>query len=73
MKHYRNLSGKSGVAAYEEAPGSIVIVFRNGERYTYTHESAGARQVGVMQELARAGRGLSTFIAREKPGFVREP
>ncbi|RYF14221.1 MAG: hypothetical protein EOO30_18905 [Comamonadaceae bacterium] len=72
MKRYRNLSGKSGVAAYDAAPGRIVVVFREGERYTYTDASAGARQVALMQELARAGRGLCTFIAREKPGFVRD-
>lgn len=72
MKRYRNLSGKSGVVAYDEAPGRIVVVFRNGERYAYTDESAGAPQVAAMQALARAGRGLSTFISRRKPGFVRD-
>ncbi|RYF13677.1 MAG: hypothetical protein EOO30_20585 [Comamonadaceae bacterium] len=73
MKRYRNLSGKSGVIAYEDAPGRIVVVFRDGERYTYTDETAGAGQIALMQALARAGRGLSTFIAREKPGFVQDP
>lgn len=73
MKRYRNLSGESGVIAYEDAPGRIVVVFRDGGRYTYTDGTAGARQVAWMQALARAGKGLSTFIAREKPGFVRDP
>lgn len=73
MKRYRNLSGKSGVVAYEDAPGRIDVVFRDGARYTYTDQTAGATRVASMQALARTGRGLSTFIAREKPGFVQDP
>ena len=72
MKRYGNLSGNSGVLAYDERPGRILVRFRNGELYHYTERTAGARAVAEMQRLARAGKGLSTFIAQEKPGFERE-
>lgn len=69
MKPYRNLSGHSGVVAYEIRPGAIVVKFRGGEAYTYSDQTATASAVAEMQRLARAGRGLSTFIARHRPGF----
>jgi len=72
MKRYGNLSGTSGVVAYEERPGQIVVAFRGGELYRYTDQTAGARAVAEMQRLARAGKGLSTYIARKQPGFERE-
>jgi len=71
MKPYRNLSGDSGVIAYELRPGRIVVQFRGGAVYTYTDETASAPVVAEMQELARAGRGLSTFISRKQPGYER--
>lgn len=64
MHHYRNHSGESGVVAYDIDAGAITIEFRNGERYLYTEASAGAANIARMQELARAGRGLSTFISQ---------
>ena len=69
MKRYANLSGHSGVIAYETRRGAIVVEFQGGERYTYTASSAGADAVAEMQQLARAGRGLSTYIARHRPGY----
>ncbi|RQP22313.1 hypothetical protein [Piscinibacter terrae] len=71
MKRYANLSGDSGVVAYEDRPGAIVIQFQGGDTYEYSTQSAGASVVAEMQRLARSGRGLSTFIAKHKPGFVR--
>jgi hypothetical protein len=71
MKRYANLSGHSGVVAYEDRPGAIVIQFDGGETYEYTDRSAGASVVAEMQQLARSGKGLSSFIAKHKPGFVR--
>lgn len=73
MKPYANLSGDSGVVAYDLRPAAILVRFRGGEVYEYSHDSAGAAVVMTMQQLARAGRGLSTFIARQRPGFVRLP
>jgi hypothetical protein len=71
MKRYANVSGESGVIAYDERPGLIVVQFQGGEKYEYTARSAGASVVADMQRLARAGRGLSTFIAKHRPRFAR--
>ena len=73
MKRYANLSGHSGVVAYETHRGAIVVEFQGGERYAYTASSAGADAVAEMQRLARAGRGLSTYIAQQRPGYERGP
>lgn len=64
MERYRNLSGRSGVAAYELGPGRIEVAFVDGARYLYTERSAGARHIARMQRLAVAGRGLSGYISR---------
>jgi len=63
MDRYRNLAGDSGVVAYEIGARSIKVLFRDGAVYTYTCESSGCGNVDRMKVLARAGRGLSTFIS----------
>jgi hypothetical protein len=60
---YRNRAGNSGVTAYEILDAGIRVRFVDGEIYTYTVESAGREHVERMQELARAGEGLSGYIA----------
>ena len=65
MKRYANLSGESGVVAYESRATSIVVQFQDGWKYEYTRHSAGADVVARMKALAAAGRGLSTFIAQD--------
>jgi hypothetical protein len=64
MQRYKNRSGDSGVVAYDIDAGSITILFRGGDRYLYTIESAGAANIAEMQRLANAGRGLCSFISR---------
>ncbi len=64
MDRYKNLNGNSGVVAYEIGRGSIAVEFHEGHVYLYTNASAGADNIVEMQRLARAGRGLSSFIAR---------
>ena len=64
MHRYRNTSGDSGVVAYDIDSDSITVKFSSGDRYLYTERSAGAENIATMQELARAGRGLSTFISQ---------
>jgi hypothetical protein len=64
MHRYKNLGGDSGVVAYDIDAGQIIVQFRNGERYLYTEDSAGAANVAQMQALAQAGRGLSSFISQ---------
>jgi hypothetical protein len=64
MQRYGNQSRESGVVAYDIDAGQIIVQFRNGDRYLYTEDSAGAANIAKMQALARAGRGLSTFISQ---------
>ncbi|WP_414654460.1 hypothetical protein [Ideonella sp.] len=64
VKRYRNLSGESGVVAYESHAHSIVVQFQDGTKYEYTERSAGAEAVELMKQLASLGQGLSTFISR---------
>lgn len=63
MTPYKNLSGESGVTAYDIGPDFIEVRFASGTTYRYDVDSAGAANVERMKTLARAGRGLSTFIA----------
>lgn len=64
MHRYRNKSGESGVVAYELDKDSITLQFTGGDRYLYTERSTGAENIAKMQELAREGRGLSTFVSQ---------
>ncbi|MEX0779514.1 MAG: hypothetical protein WD037_07255 [Balneolales bacterium] len=64
MEKYKNLSGTTGVVAYETADNSITVKFQGGGTYLYTYQSAGQSNVEQMKELAASGKGLSTFIVR---------
>lgn len=73
MDHYKNLSGDSGVLAYEISPGTIIVQFNNGWKYEYTDHSAGTTAIATMHRLARAGRGLSGFIsANVRDAYARK-
>lgn len=62
MLKYANLSGISGVTAYEFTAGGIKVTFQDGSTYLYTERSAGRHNITVMIECARAGRGLNSYI-----------
>jgi hypothetical protein len=64
MERYKNLSGHSGVVAYEIESDAIRVAFKDGCVYVYTYASAGVSRIETMKGLARVGRGLSTYIAR---------
>ena len=64
MQRYKNRSGESGVVAYDIAERSITVEFRDGDRYLYTDQSAGAENITEMQRLATLGSGLSTYISQ---------
>ena len=64
MPRYKNLSGHSGVVAYETATDSITLTFTDGGRYLYTSVSVGRAALDRMIALAKAGRGLSTFVSQ---------
>ncbi|MDO8208561.1 MAG: hypothetical protein Q7T38_12210 [Gallionella sp.] len=64
MERYKNLSGTSGVVAFEIGQGSITVQFHDGWFYLYTNQSAGTANIVEMQVLASAGQGLNSFISR---------
>ena len=64
LQRYKNLSGESGVLAYEIGDPAIIVRFTGGERYLYTDQSTGADNIAEMQRLATLGSGLSTFISQ---------
>ncbi|WP_410854534.1 hypothetical protein [Paraburkholderia sp. SIMBA_054] len=46
MKRYRDLSGQSGVVAYEISDDAITVKFRDGDVYLYDYATAGRRDGG---------------------------
>lgn len=63
MEKYLNLSGTSGVYAYEIGTDYIAVQFSGTNRtYTYSNGKAGAAHVMQMKTLAIQGRGLGTYI-----------
>jgi hypothetical protein len=64
MKRYKNLSGNSGVEAFELANDAITVRFHGGATYVYDYSVTGQAMVEQMKLLAEEGRGLSTFISR---------
>jgi hypothetical protein len=67
VERYQHLDGDSGVTFFECGPDFIRVQFRNGATYVYDHARPGTQHVEHMKELARAGKGLSTYISQ----FVR--
>lgn len=73
MEHYANLSGKSGIAAFEISADSITVLFKDGGHYLYTFASTGAHNVLAMQKLAKAGSGLNSYIMRNsRMGYAKK-
>lgn len=68
MTRYKNLSGHSGVTAYETGDDYIALQFHDGRIYEYDHRIPGKRHVEQMKVLARSGHGLTTYINK----YVRE-
>lgn len=68
MKRYGNLSGHSGVVAYETGEGYITVVFLGNEAYIYNEIKPGKAKVKKMKELAAKGIGLSTYISQQVKG-----
>ena len=62
MQRYKNVSGESGVTAYELRSSGIVLQFADGSRYLYTYASTGRDHVEAMKQLAKKGRGLTTYV-----------
>jgi hypothetical protein len=75
METYRNISGNSGVIAFEIGANFVRVQFRHRTTpYLYTYQSAGIANVDEMKRLARLGQGLNTFINQTptvRNGYVR--
>lgn len=73
MERYQNLEGDSGVTSFESGPDYIKVRFRNGVTYVYDYVRPGVAHVERMKDLARTGRGLSTYISRYvRAAFARK-
>ena len=60
---YKPSSPKTGVATYEILESAIILEFRDRKnRYLYNSTKPGAKHVAAMIELAKSGKGLSTYI-----------
>ncbi|MGZ4044537.1 MAG: hypothetical protein ACXVO9_15135 [Bacteroidia bacterium] len=64
MTRYRNRGGNSGVKSFDLGDTYIKVTFANGEIYVYDYLVPGKKHVEKMKILARAGKGLSTYISR---------
>lgn len=73
---YKDLSGNSGVIAYEAGEDYIGVEFADGV-YWYTYKHPGKKHVEEMKKRARQGQKLSTYISQhirenyESKGFPR--
>ena len=62
---YRSIDPNTGVLNYEIAGPTLILEFQHPKhRYVYGPLAPGQRHVAKMIELARAGKGLSTYIAK---------
>lgn len=64
MVKYSDLSGNSGVEAYDIGNNYIKIRFKAGDVYLYSYAKPGKRHVEEMKHLATIGKGLATYISR---------
>ncbi len=74
MQPYKNLSGQSNIASYENGTDYIKVQFWTGywKLYTYTNSSAGTSIIQHMQSLATSGRGLNSYISTHKPPYANK-
>jgi hypothetical protein len=62
MAHYNDVSGTSGITAFQSNNDSITIEYKGGSAYLYSDQVAGSANVGHMKTLAASGQGLNSFI-----------
>lgn len=73
MMPYLNTSETSVVKSYAPLEDGIIVLFTNGEAYTYTNASAGSRHIETMKKLAASGKGLGNYIETVvKHGYARQ-
>ncbi len=62
MKPYGNLSGNSGVSAYEYGDDWISVQFKKGLPYKYQAPKIDTEHISTMKRLADSGKGLGAYI-----------
>lgn len=72
MRRYIDRHGTGAITHFERGIGSIKVRFANGRDYTYTDQITGVRIVQRMQQLAESGKGLGSFILKNKPEHARK-
>jgi len=65
LKTYKNLSGNSGIKAYELLDDGLKIQFVDDSVYLYNVAFNGENVIKIMKALARKGIGLTTYINQE--------
>ncbi|HEX7935994.1 MAG TPA: hypothetical protein VF573_23405 [Paraburkholderia sp.] len=75
MQRYGNISGKSGIVAYEIGDDFVAARFNSGVTYWYTKKSVGTRHLAELKRLATRGEGLATYISQHpevRHGYERK-
>ena len=63
---YKSSSPKTGIATYEILDSAIILEFQDRKnRYLYNSAKPGAKHVAAMIELAKSGKGLSTYVNQQ--------
>lgn len=62
MEKYRDISGNSGISAYEFGDEFITVRFTKGGMYLYNYSITGSNHVKKMIKLAKMGNGLNRYI-----------
>ena len=67
---YRSTDPNTGVLNYEIAGSTLILEFQHTKhRYVYGPLAPGQRHVAKMIELARAGKGLSTYVSQKVKSY----
>jgi hypothetical protein len=53
-----------------ESEGGIAVQYNNGWRYTYDASTNSSETIADMISRAREGKGLATYIAKNKPRYT---
>jgi hypothetical protein len=64
MTQYADLSGDSGIAAYEIVENGVWVKYKKGKSYLYGTNRPGLHHVLRMIELATLGQGLCEYISK---------
>lgn len=70
MLKYNNLS--SSIARYESGHDYILIEFKNKKQYLYNYKISGKKEVEEMKRLAKLGKGLCSYIQKNKIGYIKK-